>query len=50
MPPSAAASGKAALRGEESSPTNTSRLISKPTTKKNSAIKPSLIHREAVWK
>ncbi|MCG3142185.1 MAG: hypothetical protein HDKAJFGB_03581 [Anaerolineae bacterium] len=43
MPPSAAKTGSNALLGEDSSPTATSRLISKPTTRKNNAIKPSLI-------
>jgi hypothetical protein len=43
MPPSAASTGRAALRALRSSPTTSSRLISSPTTKKNSAISPSLI-------
>ena len=42
-PPTAAATGSAAPRTEDSSPTSTSRLISRPTTKKNTAISPSLI-------
>ena len=42
MPPSAAMAGSAARRGSFSSPTETSRLISKPTTKKNNVIRPSL--------
>ncbi len=45
MPPSAAPAGSANLRGSASSPTSASRLISKPTTKKKTAIKPSLIQR-----
>ena len=43
MPPSAAKIGSAACRTEASSPTRISRLISSPTTKKNTAIRPSLI-------
>ena len=39
----AAAKGSAACLGEASSPTSTSRLISRPTMKKKSAINPSLI-------
>ena len=42
MPPTAA-TGNAALLNEDSSPTTSSRLISRPTTKKNTAISPSLI-------
>ena len=41
-PPSAAATGRSALRKVESCPTESSRLISSPTTKKKIAIKPSL--------
>ena len=43
MPPNAANTGIAAFLMEESSPSINSRLISKPTTKKKMAIKPSLI-------
>jgi hypothetical protein len=35
--------GSAARLGEESSPTRISRLISRPTTRKKTAISPSLI-------
>ncbi len=43
MPPSAAPNtGRAAVRGLRNSPCTTSCLISRPTTKKNSAIKASL--------
>jgi len=35
--------GRAALRGDASSPARISLLISKPTTKKNSTIRPSFI-------
>jgi len=35
--------GKAACLGEESSPTNSSRLISRPTSRKKMAIRPSSI-------
>ena len=42
MPPSAATIGSAAARGSRSSPVTISRLISRPATKKNSAIRPSL--------
>jgi hypothetical protein len=41
-PPNAASAGNDAARGSLSSPTASSRLISSPTTKKNSAISPSL--------
>jgi hypothetical protein len=41
MPPTAARTGSAAARGSRSSPTVSSRLISRPTTKKNNVIKPS---------
>ena len=44
MPPSAAAIGSAACRGDASSPASASRLISNPTSRKNTAINPSLIH------
>ncbi len=43
MPPSAAITGRAAWRGSASSPTSSSRLSSRPTTKKKNAIRPSLI-------
>jgi hypothetical protein len=43
MPPSAAAMGSAACRGLASSPMSSSRLISSPTTKKKTAMSPSLI-------
>ena len=42
MPPSAAMAGRAALRGSLRSPTTSSRLISKPATKKKMVISPSL--------
>ncbi|MNR53215.1 hypothetical protein D3C85_1731890 [compost metagenome] len=44
MPPKAAITGKLALLMEESSPSNNSRLISRPTSKKKTAIRASLIH------
>jgi hypothetical protein len=44
IPPSAAATDSAAFLGSASSPTVTSRLISRPTRKKKTAIRPSLIH------
>ncbi len=43
-PPTAAVIGRAARRTDASSPTRTSRLISRPTTRKKIAISPSLIH------
>ena len=43
MPPAAAAIDSAAMRGFCSSPSTSSRLSSKATTKKNSVIKASLI-------
>ena len=43
MPPTAAVMGNAAFLIVESSPDKTSRLISRPITKKNIPIKPSLI-------
>ena len=53
MPPAAAIAGRAARRGSRSSPSTSSRLISSPTTKKKSVIKPLLIHscsvRSSVW-
>ena len=42
MPPSAAIAGRATARRSRSSPTTSSRLISMPTTKKNTAINKSL--------
>jgi hypothetical protein len=45
MPPSAAASGSAALRKVASSPSKISRRISRPTTRKNTVIAPSLIQK-----
>ena len=44
IPPSAAKIGNIAFLGWANSPTNNSRLISRPTKKKKVAIKPSLIH------
>ena len=44
MPPIAAAIGSAAWRGDASSPASASRLISSPTRRKKTAIRPSLIH------
>ena len=41
IPPTAAMAGRAALRGSRSSPSTSSRLISRPTTKKNRVISPS---------
>src|ERR671919_160119 len=43
IPPRAAHAGSAAFRGSRSSPSTSSRLISRPTTKKKIAISPSLI-------
>ena len=43
IPPMAAMTGSAARRGSRSSPSTSSRLISKPTTKKKTVINPSLI-------
>jgi hypothetical protein len=43
MPPRAAMNGSARRGQESSSPTRISRLISRPTSRKNSAISPSLI-------
>ncbi len=45
MPPSAAATARAAFRGCASSPASTSRLISRPTTKKKMAMSPSFTHK-----
>jgi hypothetical protein len=44
MPPIAATVGSAAWPKLDSSPCSNSRLISSPTRKKNTAIRPSLIH------
>ena len=43
MPPSAPAIGSATWDGRDSSPATTSRLISMPTSRKNTTIRPSLI-------
>ena len=43
MPPAAAAMGSTAWRPVASSPTSTSRFISRPTVKKNTAMNPSSI-------
>src|SRR6476659_1224607 len=48
MPPIAAAIGTIAARGSRRSPSTISRLISRPTTKKKIAIRPSLIHASSV--
>ena len=47
-PPRAAAKGSAAWRRLDSSPTSSSRLISRPTSRKNTAISPSLTQWRAV--
>ena len=44
-PPAAANTGNAAFLAEESAPLDTSRLISRPTSRKKIAIRPSLIQR-----
>jgi hypothetical protein len=44
MPPTAATTGSAPCEGCDSAPSRTSRLISSPTSRKNTAIRPSLIH------
>ena len=44
MPPMAPAIGSATCEGCDSEPSTTSRLISSPTSRKKSAISPSLIH------
>ena len=44
MPPSAAAAGSIAWLRDASSPSTNSRLISRPTRKKNTAIHRSLTH------
>jgi hypothetical protein len=43
IPPTAATSGNSALLGEDNSPAMNSRFNSSPTTKKNIAMRPSLI-------
>ena len=48
MPPSAPTIGSAACFGSRSSPCVTSRLISRPATKKNSTMPRSLIHSPSV--
>jgi hypothetical protein len=48
MPPSAASTGVASFRGSLSSPRRISYLISRPTTRKKIAIRPSLIQSEKV--
>jgi len=45
IPPTAATMGKRALRNEFSSPTSTSRLISRPTRRKKIAIRKSFTQR-----
>jgi len=47
IPPRAAATGRMARLTEESSPARSSRFISRPTTKKKIAIRPSLIQRSS---
>ena len=49
IPPMAATSGRAARCGSRSSPSTSSRFTSSPTTKKNSAIRPSLIQWCSEW-
>lgn len=49
MPPSAAATGRAARRASRSSPMTSSRFTSSPTTKKKTAINPSLIQWRSEW-
>ena len=41
--------GSVARRTEASSPTRTSRLISRPTTRKKMAMRPSLIQWSSDW-
>src|SRR5215470_16216191 len=43
MPPMAAATGRIARRGDDRCPASSSRLISSPTTKKNTTMSASLI-------
>ena len=47
IPPSAAAKGKAARRHSESSPWCSSPLISRPTTKKKTTMRPSLTNQSS---
>ena len=49
MPPSAAIAGSATARRSRSSPVTSSRLISMPTTKKNTAINKSLTTWARSW-
>src|SRR5690554_3414706 len=49
-PPIAHNIGRAACRGVANAPPTTSRLISKPTSRKKMAIRPSLIHRARGYK
>ncbi len=44
MPPHAAMNGRIAFRNEESSPTSNSRFISKPTARKKTVIRQSLMN------
>ena len=48
MPPAAASTGAARRRGSDSSPFRISCLISRPTIRKNRAIKPSLTQSDRV--
>ena len=48
MPPIAAMIGSRALRNDESSPTSTLRLISRPIVKKNIAMRASLMNASSV--
>ena len=48
MPPNAASTGRLAVRRSRSSPRTSSRLISMPTTKKNTAIGPLFTHSRTV--
>ncbi|MNN57931.1 hypothetical protein D3C81_1729460 [compost metagenome] len=47
MPPMAAAPGRTICDGLDSCPSRTSRLTSSPINRKNSAIRPSLIHNSS---
>jgi hypothetical protein len=50
IPPTAASTGRAAARGSRSSPIVNSRLISRPTTRKNRVISPSFTApRRSSW-
>src|SRR5690606_1524136 len=49
-PPTAHKIGRAAWRGVAKAPPTTSRLISKPTSRKKIAIRPSLIHKASGYK